>query len=171
VRFLEALADAIRVYSLTVDVLDSLIDPIALFHGFEKANPGKLGYFFARRVQAYPILFHFFQRWGAGVKPPWGDFHHPRGAMLYTTCHHYRTAVFTAALATLGNADVLPVLEYLLRNLAYRVRYIQSGNAMGFRNDTRRIVEETLVLEKRVDLVEKLGEVLSLEKRDARSGS
>jgi hypothetical protein len=137
--FRAALADAISTYGLTCDVFDSLIDPLEWFEGLDKASPGKLCYFFVRAPADYPIFDAMWKEWAFGTKPPWGDFTSSSGAMLYTTCYHYRAAVIGEALR--AQTDTV---ETLLHEMDARVAYYQSGSVEAFNRDTTKMASELL---------------------------
>jgi hypothetical protein len=141
-QLIHAVGDAIRRYSLTVDVNDGLISPLGFFDGFNRANPGKLAYCFTRAPDAYPLFHTFLIHWAFGRPLPWGNFHHPHAAMLYTRCYHYRAAIVSACIDPALLRE--KALDRLVRRLDDEVGYIQSGPTLGFRNDTRGIAADLI---------------------------
>ncbi|WP_137938669.1 hypothetical protein [Chitinivorax sp. B] len=170
-HFLAALADAIERYSLLADSLDQLLNPIAFFRGFEKAEPGRLSAFFTHCSEQLPILAYYEQSWldlpppvylqpidaegraeWYGSMPPY--FHHPRGP-IYTRCHLYRTRMLGEAWAIVKGSDPTK-LQALWARQKKNVVYLQSGNAEGFRNDSRRMVQAILKKGRRTDVLAQL---------------
>ena len=133
---------ALVAYSLTNDIGETLLDPVALFPGLDRASPGKLVYLFVRRPAAYPIFADLIEHWGANGPLPGGGASHPRGHMLYTEAYHYRAAALACCYEE--SASGAAKLARILERLDQEVRFIQSGTTLGFRNDTRRIVGATL---------------------------
>jgi hypothetical protein len=142
--FRRALTDAIRTYTLTCDVSDSLIDPLAWFEGFDRASPGKLCYFFIRAPSDYPIFDALWKNWASGEALPWGDYVSRHGAMLYTECYHYRAAVVGEALQAQKDARHVEAVTALLGEMARQVQYYQNGPIEAFHRDTEKMAAQLL---------------------------
>ncbi len=143
-KFKIALAESISRYCLTCDVSNSLMDPVRWFKGFDRANPGKLSYFFALCPESYPILNDFWLFWTNQLPLPWKNFCHPQGHMLYTKCYHYRTAVVGEAKRSTSNPLSLDKVRILLRNMPRVIKYYQNGECEGFIDDTTKMAIKLL---------------------------
>jgi hypothetical protein len=139
-RFLDALVDAIGVYSLVYHRGDRLLNPVELFAGFDRANPGKLVAFFVHDLERFPDLARRARIWARGERLNLGRL----DATLYTECYFYRAAVLGAALAARTDERRRADLAQLLSRLDDEVQYFQSGSADGFCNDTRRMAATVL---------------------------
>jgi hypothetical protein len=142
--FRRALSDAIRTYTLTCDVSDSLIEPLAWFEGFDRASPGKLCYFFIRAPDDYPIFDALWKNWAFGDPLPWGDYVSPHGAMLYAECYHYRAAVVGEALQAGQDTRHFQAVTTLLGEMDRRIQYFQNGSIEGFHRDTEKMATQIL---------------------------